>query len=153
MDAFTSYGAAQSIVVVGDFQWAKTELADMGCFEFVVGAALFTFEGFKSRCRCLRWELSCLGHGYLHLLNVLHLWLIVTRTTRPVKHIRPFLSGLILAVVGLVIASAAEGLQLPLTAQPDVAIVDVGLPDQDGIELTRQLKSAQASGSVAKTKV
>lgn len=50
-------------------------------------------------------------------------------------------------------ANATEGLQMLLITQPDVAIVDIGLPDQDGIELTRQLKSVQATGSRPKTKV
>ncbi|WP_204102327.1 MULTISPECIES: response regulator transcription factor [Spirulina sp. CCY15215] len=34
-----------------------------------------------------------------------------------------------------------EGLQLVQNLVPDVAIVDIGLPDLDGIELTRQLKA------------
>ena len=46
-----------------------------------------------------------------------------------------------------------DGLQMLLTVQPDIAIVDVALPDQDGIELIRQLKNAQVAGSKAKTKV
>jgi DNA-binding NarL/FixJ family response regulator len=39
-------------------------------------------------------------------------------------------------------ANAADGLQILKTLQPDVAIVDIGLPDKDGIELTREVKSA-----------
>lgn len=38
-------------------------------------------------------------------------------------------------------ANAAEGLKMLKKLQPDIAIVDIGLPDQDGIELTRQVKS------------
>jgi DNA-binding NarL/FixJ family response regulator len=38
-------------------------------------------------------------------------------------------------------ANAADGLKLLRTIQPDVAIVDIGLPDKDGIELTRELKA------------
>ncbi len=38
-------------------------------------------------------------------------------------------------------ANANEGLQILKTLQPDVAIVDIGLPDKDGIELTREAKS------------
>jgi len=34
------------------------------------------------------------------------------------------------------------------TAHPDIAIVDIGLPDKDGIELTRQIKTAQENGKV-----
>jgi len=37
-----------------------------------------------------------------------------------------------------------EGLKVLLTTQADVALVDIGLPDLDGIELTRQFKQAQA---------
>lgn len=41
--------------------------------------------------------------------------------------------------------NAAEGLKLLSTVQPDVAIVDIGLPDKDGIELTREIKSEAGS--------
>jgi DNA-binding NarL/FixJ family response regulator len=37
--------------------------------------------------------------------------------------------------------NAAEGLKLLSMLHPDVAIVDIGLPDKDGIELTREIKS------------
>lgn len=49
--------------------------------------------------------------------------------------------------------NATEGLHMLLTAQPDIAIIDIGLPDQDGIELTRHFKSTQATGLGLKTKV
>jgi DNA-binding NarL/FixJ family response regulator len=42
-------------------------------------------------------------------------------------------------------ANAADGLQILKTLQPDVAIVDIGLPDKDGIELTREAKSTAPS--------
>jgi DNA-binding NarL/FixJ family response regulator len=48
-------------------------------------------------------------------------------------------------------ANAAEGLKMIKTLQPDIAIVDIGLPDKDGIELTRELKST--SGAELRTKV
>lgn len=38
-------------------------------------------------------------------------------------------------------ANASEGLKLLQTTHPDIAIVDIGLPDKDGIELTRQIKT------------
>jgi DNA-binding NarL/FixJ family response regulator len=38
-------------------------------------------------------------------------------------------------------ATAAEGLKMLKTLQPDIAIVDIGLPDQDGIELTKEVKA------------
>lgn len=40
-------------------------------------------------------------------------------------------------------ANGTEGLKLLQTAQPDIAIVDIGLPDIDGIELTKQLKATE----------
>ncbi len=53
-------------------------------------------------------------------------------------------------------ANATDGLKLLETAKPDVAIVDIGLPDMDGIELTRRFKKTQADSddaAVAATKV
>lgn len=44
-------------------------------------------------------------------------------------------------------ANGTEGLKLLQTTQPDIAIVDIGLPDIDGIELTRQLKATQDESS------
>jgi two-component system KDP operon response regulator KdpE len=38
-------------------------------------------------------------------------------------------------------ATAAAGLQLALDRRPDLAIVDVGLPDLDGYALTRAMRS------------
>ncbi|WP_016950175.1 response regulator transcription factor [Anabaena sp. PCC 7108] len=38
-------------------------------------------------------------------------------------------------------ANAVEGLKMLKKLQPDIAIVDIGLPDKDGIELTRELKA------------
>jgi DNA-binding NarL/FixJ family response regulator len=49
-------------------------------------------------------------------------------------------------------ANAAEGLKMIKTLQPHIAIVDIGLPDKDGIELTRELKST-SNGSELTTKV
>ncbi|BAZ17231.1 LuxR family two component transcriptional regulator [Calothrix sp. NIES-4071] len=48
--------------------------------------------------------------------------------------------------------NAAEGLKLLSTVQPDVAIIDIGLPDKDGIELTREIKS-EAGSDDGSTKV
>lgn len=53
-------------------------------------------------------------------------------------------------------ANATDGLKLLETAKPDVAIVDIGLPDMDGIELTRRFKQSQADTEetpAAETKV
>lgn len=49
-------------------------------------------------------------------------------------------------------ANGTEGLKLLQTTQPDIAIVDIGLPDMDGIELTRQMKAsmAETEGSAPK---
>jgi DNA-binding NarL/FixJ family response regulator len=44
--------------------------------------------------------------------------------------------------------SAAEGYDLVGTLEPDVVIVDIGLPDEDGIELTRRLLQRNAGTCV-----
>ncbi|HYW22259.1 MAG TPA: response regulator transcription factor [Nodularia sp. (in: cyanobacteria)] len=49
-------------------------------------------------------------------------------------------------------ASAIAGLKMLKKLQPDIAIVDIGLPDKDGIELTRELK-AFTNGDDSATKV
>jgi len=41
-------------------------------------------------------------------------------------------------------SNGTDGLRLITTVRPDVAIVDIGLPDIDGIELTKRFKQAQA---------
>jgi DNA-binding NarL/FixJ family response regulator len=41
-------------------------------------------------------------------------------------------------------ANGTDGLKLLTTMKPDVAIVDIGLPDIDGVELTRRFRQAQA---------
>jgi two-component system, NarL family, response regulator LiaR len=50
-------------------------------------------------------------------------------------------------------ANATEGLKLLQTSQPDIAIVDIGLPDMDGIDLTRQFKLSQAEQEDPHTRV
>lgn len=50
-------------------------------------------------------------------------------------------------------ANAHEGLKLLETSHPDIAIIDIGLPDKDGIELTRIIKAAQENGERLNTKV
>ncbi|MBH8561160.1 response regulator transcription factor [Nostoc sp. CENA67] len=49
-------------------------------------------------------------------------------------------------------ANAKDGLKMLRSVQPDIAIVDIGLPDKDGIELTRELKST-ANGEELSTRV
>ncbi|MBK1987607.1 response regulator transcription factor [Sphaerospermopsis aphanizomenoides BCCUSP55] len=49
-------------------------------------------------------------------------------------------------------SNAVDGLNMLKTTQPDIAIVDIGLPDKDGIELTRDLK-ATAEDENLNTKV
>jgi two-component system, NarL family, response regulator LiaR len=50
-------------------------------------------------------------------------------------------------------ANASEGLRIIETLQPDVAIVDIGLPDKDGIELTQEIKKSQENSDKTKTKI
>jgi two-component system, NarL family, response regulator LiaR len=49
--------------------------------------------------------------------------------------------------------NATEGLKLLETSKPDVAIVDIGLPDMDGVELTRRFKQAQTEAQDPHTKI
>jgi two-component system, NarL family, response regulator LiaR len=50
-------------------------------------------------------------------------------------------------------ANGNDGLQKIKTRQPDVALVDIGLPDIDGIEVTQQLKNYQADHPDFSTKI
>jgi len=50
-------------------------------------------------------------------------------------------------------ANAAEGLNLLETVKPDIGIVDIGLPDMDGIELTRRFKDARAADEETQTRI
>jgi DNA-binding NarL/FixJ family response regulator len=52
-------------------------------------------------------------------------------------------------------ANGTDGLKVLTSAKPDVAIVDIGLPDIDGVELTRRFREAQTAmdGESADTKV
>lgn len=50
-------------------------------------------------------------------------------------------------------ANATDGLQLLLTLKPDVATIDIGLPDMDGIELTRRYRQSQQENQDLTTKV
>lgn len=50
-------------------------------------------------------------------------------------------------------ANATQGLKLLSTMKPDVAIVDIGLPDMDGIELTRTFRQNQDEAAKEATKV
>lgn len=50
-------------------------------------------------------------------------------------------------------ASGSEGLQLLQDMQPDVAIVDIGLPDFDGIELVQRFRKLPSEGDGTATKI
>ena len=50
-------------------------------------------------------------------------------------------------------ANATQGLKLLEASKPDIAIVDIGLPDMDGIELTRRFKQIHPEIAEEKTKV
>ncbi|MBF2067887.1 MAG: response regulator transcription factor [Calothrix sp. C42_A2020_038] len=49
--------------------------------------------------------------------------------------------------------NATKGLKLLETAKPDVAVVDIGLPDMDGIELTRRFRQFQSETGDVATKI
>jgi len=50
-------------------------------------------------------------------------------------------------------ANATQGLKLLQTSKPDVAVVDIGLPDMDGIELTKRFRSFQEETADHGTKI
>ncbi|WP_138500163.1 response regulator [Nostoc sp. PA-18-2419] len=50
-------------------------------------------------------------------------------------------------------ANAADGIELLKTLKPDVATIDIGLPDMDGIELTRTFRQYQAEKEDYTTKL
>ncbi|GAB4342165.1 MAG: response regulator transcription factor [Leptolyngbyaceae cyanobacterium] len=50
-------------------------------------------------------------------------------------------------------ANGIQGLELVETTRPDIAIVDIGLPDMDGIELTRKIKQFQTVRGESDVKV
>ena len=50
-------------------------------------------------------------------------------------------------------ANGNDGLNKIKTYQPDVALVDIGLPDIDGIEVTQKLKTYQAENPEFNTKI
>ncbi len=49
--------------------------------------------------------------------------------------------------------NATQGLRLLESARPDVALVDIGLPDMDGIELTRRFRQTQIANEDSKTRI
>lgn len=50
-------------------------------------------------------------------------------------------------------ANGTEGLKVLEAKKPDIAIVDIGLPDIDGIEVTRRLKASQRNPEEPRPKV
>jgi len=50
-------------------------------------------------------------------------------------------------------ANGADGLSLLERVQPDIGIVDIGLPDMDGIELTRRFQTIKANHPDCSTKI
>lgn len=49
--------------------------------------------------------------------------------------------------------NAVEGLKLLETSKPDIGIVDIGLPDMDGVELTKRFKEASNAEYGLATKI
>lgn len=50
-------------------------------------------------------------------------------------------------------ANGKKGLEILKQTQPDIAIIDIGLPDMDGIELTQKFKQHIAANRARETKV
>lgn len=50
-------------------------------------------------------------------------------------------------------ANGLDGLKLVKATKPDIAVVDIGLPDIDGIEVTHRIKDSLNPGSDPETKV
>ncbi|MFN6456089.1 MAG: response regulator [Nostoc sp. EfeVER01] len=50
-------------------------------------------------------------------------------------------------------ATASNGLKLLQSTKPDIAIIDIGLPDRDGIWLVQQFQESLVSETAAQTKV
>jgi two-component system, NarL family, response regulator LiaR len=50
-------------------------------------------------------------------------------------------------------ANATQGRHAIETTNPDVALIDIGLPDKDGIELTQEIKQAQQNSDRPQTKI
>ncbi|MFP4006388.1 MAG: response regulator transcription factor [Spirulinaceae cyanobacterium] len=50
-------------------------------------------------------------------------------------------------------ATAQEGLNAIARTKPDVAVVDIGLPDMDGIEVTQRIKESQKNSGFTQTKI
>lgn len=50
-------------------------------------------------------------------------------------------------------ATASNGLKLLQSTKPDIAIIDIGLPDRDGIWLVQQFRESLVSETAAQTKV
>lgn len=50
-------------------------------------------------------------------------------------------------------ATASNGLKLLQSTKPDIAIVDIGLPDRDGVWLVQQFRESLAPETAAQTKV
>lgn len=50
-------------------------------------------------------------------------------------------------------ANGKKGLEILKQTQPDIAIIDIGLPDMDGIELTQKFKQHIATNRARETKV
>ena len=57
----------------------------------------------------------------------------------------------LLELEGCVVETAAEGvsgIEIVRTKRPDVALIDIGLPDIDGYEVARRLRSGRVDGGI-----
>jgi CheY-like chemotaxis protein len=78
--------------------------------------------------------------------RVMPMVLLVDDDPFQLKHLKSVLGGAGFQLVEA--ASGAEALATIRTRRPDLIILDIGLPDTDGLELTRQLKGIRQYASV-----
>jgi len=64
------------------------------------------------------------------------------------KMLRQFLESLLPQCVCMEASNGAQALESLAQRQPDLILMDIGLPDADGIELTRQINATHPNSRV-----